>query len=93
MSELSIADQLSIQRTIFFSSSFFSSPTSRSTTTTTKHHKKYRWWNLLSLFIFLLVIFELVMLYKGYKVLQNTKPPVTIGRQTSHFIQKLILLV
>ncbi|KAG1134434.1 hypothetical protein G6F42_000531 [Rhizopus arrhizus] len=46
-----------------------------------KKDRKWRWWNFLSLFVLLLILFELIMLCTSYTLLHDERPLVTIVKR------------
>lgn len=71
-----------LTKTTSFITSLISPNTQKSQPFSLKQNdRKWRWWNILSVAILLLVLFEIIILCTSYSVLSSEKPLVTIGKQ------------
>jgi glycogen synthase len=79
----------------FLASFLDSSPSQqqqRSPTTLFRHDKRWRWWNFISIFTILLIIFQVTVLCKGYKDLLNRESSaIRIGKTNKISLHDLIL--
>ncbi|CEG63152.1 hypothetical protein RMATCC62417_00345 [Rhizopus microsporus] len=71
-----------LTKTTSFITSLISSNTQKSQPLSLKQNdRKWRWWNILSVAILLLVLFEIIILCTSYSILSSEKPLVTIVKR------------
>lgn len=56
------------------------SPSQQQSISSISSIKRWRWWNFLGIFIFLLIVTEIVMIFSSYKLLHQELFPIRIGK-------------